>query len=139
MAGRMRPSRDHITPNTAHPAQGDPHSATAPLSWMQRLKRVFNELLNGEIGVDCGSAGLEACLDEAARRTKQLAAGGDVAAQYQLGREHRYVPGEPEVLWLKRAAKGGHASNNVTIRVDAQVRRGAPPGRMEHARPPGPK
>ena len=95
--------------------------------------------MNGEIGVDCGSAGLEACLDEAARRTKQLAAGGDIAAQYQLGREHSYVPGEPEVLWLKCAAKGGHASNNVTIRVDAQVRRGAPLGRMKNARPPGPK
>ena len=77
--------------------------------------------MNGEIEVDCGSAGLEARLDEAARRTKQLAAGADIAAQYQLGREHRYVPGEPEVLWLKRAAKGGHASNNVTIRVDAVV------------------
>ena len=37
MAGRMRPSRDHITPNTAHPAQGDPHSLTAPLSWTQRV------------------------------------------------------------------------------------------------------
>ena len=47
MAGRMRPSRDHITPNTAHTAQGDPPSPTAPLSWTQRLKRVFRIDIEG--------------------------------------------------------------------------------------------
>ena len=47
MAGRMRPSRDHITPNTAHTAQGAPHSPTAPLSWTQRLSC---GQLNGAVG-----------------------------------------------------------------------------------------
>ena len=53
MAGRMRPSRDHITPNTADTAQGDPHSPTAPLSWTQRLKRVF--LIDIEEYPQCGA------------------------------------------------------------------------------------
>ena len=47
MAGRMRPSRAHITPNTTHTAQGDPNSPIAPLSWMQRLKRVFRIDIEG--------------------------------------------------------------------------------------------
>ena len=70
---------------------------------------VLNRFLNGEVGVDCGSSGLEACLDEAASRTKSLAEAGDIAAQYPLGRRHRYIPGEPEVRWLRRAAESGHA------------------------------
>ena len=43
----VRPSRDHITPDTAHTAQGDLHSPTAPLSWTQRLKRVFRIDIEG--------------------------------------------------------------------------------------------
>ena len=70
----------------------------------------LEKFLKGEIGVDCGASGLEGCLEEAARRTKQLAEGGSIAAQFQLGREHRYIPGDPELRWLKRAAEGGHAA-----------------------------
>ena len=53
MAGRMRPSRDHITPNTAHTAQGDSHSPTAPLSWTQRLKRVFRIRVRSRVKAGC--------------------------------------------------------------------------------------
>ena len=70
---------------------------------------VLNKFLNGEIGVRCGSMTLKACLGAAAERTKQLAKDGELAAQYQLGRRYRYIPGDPEVPWLRRAAEGGHA------------------------------
>ena len=76
---------------------------------------VLNRFLNGEIGVECGSSGLAACLDEATERTKQLAEGGDIAAQYQLGRGHRYIPGDPEARWLRRAAEGGHAGARTVL------------------------
>ena len=67
------------------------------------------ELLNGDTGVGCGSMTLKACLEAAAERTKQLAERGEIAAQYQLGRQYRYIPGDPEVRWLRRAAEGGHS------------------------------
>ncbi|MCY4560561.1 MAG: tetratricopeptide repeat protein [Chloroflexi bacterium] len=70
----------------------------------------MKKFLNGEIGVECGSSGLKACLDEATRHTRRLADGGDIAAQFQLGRGGRYIPGDPELRWLRRAAEGGHAS-----------------------------
>ena len=70
---------------------------------------VLSRFLVGEVGVACGTRGLQGCLDEAVRRTKQLAESGNVAAQFQLGRDGRYIPGEPEIRWLKRAAEGGHA------------------------------
>ena len=70
---------------------------------------VLNKFLNGEIGVRCGSMTLKACLGAAAERTKQLAKDGEIAAQYQLGRRYRYIPGDPEVRWLRRAAESGHA------------------------------
>ena len=57
--------------------------------------QVLQELLDGETGARCSSMALKACLEAAAERTKQLAEGGDIAAQYQLGREHRYIPGLP--------------------------------------------
>ena len=78
---------------------------------------VLNKFLNGEIGVSCGSMALKACLNAAAARTKQLAETGDIAAQYQLGREHRYIPGEPEMRWLKRAAEGGHAGARTGLAI----------------------
>ena len=67
------------------------------------------ELLNGDTGVGCGSMTLKACLEAAAERTKQLAERGEIAAQYQLGRQYRYIPGDSEVRWLRRAAEGGHS------------------------------
>ena len=33
--------RNHIVPHTAHQTAPKPHSPTPPMSWMQRLKRVF--------------------------------------------------------------------------------------------------
>ena len=71
---------------------------------------VLNRFANSDIGVECGSSGLAACLKEASERTKQLADVGDIAAQYQLGRRQRYIPGDPEIRWLRRAAEGGHAA-----------------------------
>ena len=61
MAGRMRPSRDHITPNTAHTAQGDPHSPTAPLSWTQRLKRVFRIRVQSRVKAGCSRGSSTRC------------------------------------------------------------------------------
>ena len=34
--------RNHIVPNTAHQGARNPHLPTPPMSWMQRLKRVFH-------------------------------------------------------------------------------------------------
>ena len=73
---------------------------------LDTLKR----FLNGEIGATCGASGLGVCLEEATRRTKWLAEGGDIAAQFQLGRGDRYIPGNAELRWLRHAAEGGHAS-----------------------------
>lgn len=70
----------------------------------------LNDFLRGEVGVACGAWGFEACLGEATRRTKRLAEGGDIAAQFQLGRGDRYVPRNAELRWLRRAAEGGHSS-----------------------------
>ena len=78
----------------------------------------LNRFLEGETGVACRTLALRACLDEAVQRTMQLAEGGDIAAQYQLGREHRYIPGAPEIRWLKRAAQGGHASARRELGLD---------------------
>ena len=60
---------------------------------------------------------LKACLEAAAERTKQLAEGGDIAAQYQLGREHRYIPGAPELRWLRRAAEQGHSGARTELGI----------------------
>lgn len=70
---------------------------------------VISDFLAGDVGVACGTRGLQGCLDEAVRRTKQLAESGDLAAQFQLGRGDRYILGAPELRWLKSAAQGGHA------------------------------
>ncbi len=72
---------------------------------VEYLKR----FMDGDLGVSCGVLALKACLDKATAHTKRLAERGDIAAQYQLGREHRYIPGESDIGWLKRAAEGGHA------------------------------
>lgn len=69
----------------------------------------LNRLVEGDLGVSCGALGLMACLDKATAKTKKLAEEGVLAAQYQLGREHRYIPGESELRWLRHAADGGHA------------------------------
>ena len=34
--------RHRIVPNPAHPAAREPHAPPPPMSWMQRLKRVFH-------------------------------------------------------------------------------------------------
>ena len=79
--------------------------------------QVLQELLDGETGVRCGSMAFKACLEAAAERTKQLAEGGDLAAQYQLGREHRYIPGAPELRWLRRAAEQGHSGARTELGI----------------------
>ena len=71
--------------------------------------KILSSFLAGNTGVACGSRGLKGCLEAAVRRTRELAEDGDLAAQFQLGRSGRYIPGDPEVRWLKRAAEGGHA------------------------------
>ena len=67
----------------------------------------LKRFMNGDLGVSCGVLALKACLGKAAAHTKRLAERGDIAAQYQLGRKHRYIPGESDIGWLKRAAEGG--------------------------------
>lgn len=79
--------------------------------------QVLRELLDGETGESCGSMALKACLEAAAKRTKQLAEGGDMAAQYQLGREHRYILGAPELRWLRRVAEQGHSGARTELGV----------------------
>ena len=79
--------------------------------------QVLQELLDGETGARCSSMALKACLEAAAERTKQLAEGGDIAAQYQLGREHRYIPGAPELRWLRRAAEQGHSGARTELGI----------------------
>ena len=79
--------------------------------------QVLQELLDGETGARCGSMALKACLEAAAERTKQFAEGGDIAAQYQLGREHRYIPGAPELRWLRRAAEQGHSGARTELGI----------------------
>ena len=79
---------------------------------------ILQKLLNGETGVICGSMTLKACLEAAAARTRQLAEAGDIAAQYQLGREYRYIlPGDPELRWLRRAAEGGHSGARTELGI----------------------
>ena len=75
----------------------------------------LNRLVEGDLGVSCGALGLTACLDKATAKTKKLAEEGNLAAQYQLGREHRYILGEPELRWLRHAADGGHASAQLEL------------------------
>ena len=71
----------------------------------QDLKR----LVNGDLGVSSGALSLAACPDKATAHAKRLAKGGDIAAQFQLGRGFRYIRGEPDVRWPRRAAEGGHS------------------------------
>ena len=79
--------------------------------------QVLQEILDGETGARCGSMALKACLEAAAEHTKQRAEGGDIAAQYQLGREHRYIPGAPELRWLRRAAEQGHSGARTELGI----------------------
>ena len=76
---------------------------------------ILNQFLDGEKGVSCAAMTLEACLESATKRTKHLAEAEDIAAQFQLGRGSRYIPGDPDILWLKRAAQGGHASAQLEL------------------------
>ena len=92
---------------------------TASYNMVGAVRAEFlNQFVNGGLGVRCEALSLEACLDKAAARTRRLAEGGSLAAQYQLGREHRYIPGEPDIGWLKRAAEGGHASARRVLGLD---------------------
>ena len=69
----------------------------------------LKRFMRGDLGVSCGALSLKACLDKATAQTKRLAEEGGIAAQYQLGREHRYIPGDSDIGWLRRAAEEGHA------------------------------
>lgn len=75
----------------------------------------LNRLVEGDLGVSCGASGLTACLDKGTARTKRLAEEGYLAAQYQLGRSDRYIPGEPELRRLRHAADGGHAEAQLEL------------------------
>ena len=89
---------------------------TASDNMVGAVKAEFlNRFVNGGLGVSCRALSLEACLDKATAQTIRLAEGGSLAAQYQLGREYRYIPGEPDIGWLKRAAEGGHARAEVEL------------------------
>ena len=81
-------------------------------------EEVLKRFVDGDLGVSCGALELAACLDKATGQTKQLAEGGNLAAQYQLGREHRYIPGRADMAWLRRAAEGGHAGARSELSQD---------------------
>ena len=53
------------------------------------------------------SASVEACIAQAATRTRELAEAGDRVAQYQLGRDDGHLDKDPDML--RRAAEGGFA------------------------------
>lgn len=65
------------------------------------------EFLRGAIGVRCKSRELETCLNAATKHTRSLAEHGNSDAQYQLGRDDRYIPGERKLSLLEQAAKQG--------------------------------
>ena len=72
--------------------------------------QVLQELLDGETGVRCGSMTHSRRVWRRPPNARSSSPkGGDLAAQYQLGREHRYIPGAPELRWLRRAAEQGHS------------------------------
>ena len=79
---------------------------------------VLEQFVNGNLGVRCEALELATCLDKATERTKRLAENGNLAAQYQLGREHRYIPGSADMAWLRRAAEGGHARARSELAAD---------------------
>ena len=79
---------------------------------------VLEQFVNGNLGVRCEALELATCLDKATERTKRLAENGNLAAQYQLGREHRYIPGSAVMAWLRRAAEGGHARARSELAAD---------------------
>ena len=88
----------------------------------------LEKFLKGEIGVDCGASGLEGCLEEAARRTKQLAEGGGSVASFAKGR--CVIRGLPVHLMILRWPDGPVAvpwpRSGRTVRDRRRARRSGP-------------